>query len=53
MMLDEVKRGRDDIKRVAQTLSGMEGEWNEQLKQQDDASFAVESSVYNVKHIFK
>ena len=47
-----MKRGWDNIKRVAQTLSGIEGELNEELKQQDDASFTVESKVKHNCYIY-
>ena len=57
-VLDEVRRGRDDqmkvrddLKRMNQLIAKLEEEYrklNEQLKQQTDAAFSVETSVYKV-----
>ena len=57
-MLDEVSRGREeqrgiteDVRKVAQLVARLEEEYkklNDQLKQQEDASFLVESSIYKV-----
>ena len=57
-ILDEVRRGRedqtkirDDLKRINQLIAKLEEEYrklNEQFKQQTDASFSVDTSVYKV-----
>ena len=57
-VLDEVRRGRedqtkirDDLKRINQLIAKLEEEYrklNEQFKQQTDASFSVDTSVYKV-----
>lgn len=55
-LLDEVRRGREeqrgirDVRKVAQLVAKLEEykKLNDQLKQQEDASFTVESSIYKV-----